>query len=99
MHGLPVEIVRLTCSDFPGWAECRFVDAGGVVRTFIEKTPIVREDYLYADSSFPQYGVIACKVVEYRGDVVLVDTTEPYAIEAVDGNSRFEVPATLLVHF
>ena len=69
------------------------------MRTFIEKTPIVREDYLYADSVFPQRGFIACTVVENRGDVVLVDTTEPYAIESVDGKSRFEVPATLLVHF
>jgi hypothetical protein len=68
MPGIRVKIVRYVNDHFPGFVECRVTDANGQVWTFIEKAPVLTTEPLDDASSYPQPGVIACRVEHYHRD-------------------------------
>jgi hypothetical protein len=39
-----VEVLKIVSTDFPGWVECRFVEAAGTEWRFVEKVPVVLRD-------------------------------------------------------
>jgi hypothetical protein len=103
MIAVSVEIARYIDDSFPGFVECRLVDALGREWLFHEKVPVVTRANLDASSSYPQPGVIACKVVEGRQQsdgrgVVNIDTEIPWHVESTTGETRFEVYATQLTN-
>jgi hypothetical protein len=97
MLGVKVQIARYADDWQPGWVECRLTDAHGRLWSFVEKVPVVTSAPLDSSSIYPQPGVIACEVVERVGGVVRIDTTRPWGVESVEGETRFEVAESLLV--
>jgi hypothetical protein len=100
--GLHVSIARWTDDSQPGWVECLLTDARGKVWSFLEKAPVVSAEDLDARSSYPRSGLIACRVVERWIDeagreMLRVDTSTPWGIEATSGETRFEVFAPQVV--
>ncbi|UJR81268.1 hypothetical protein [Sandaracinus amylolyticus] len=99
--GIEVTITRFVDAEFPGFVECRLVDAAGMEHLFVEKLPVVASEGVSADGPYPQPGVIACTIVAERTDgeraLVIVDTDEPWGIVSTAGRSRFEVLRTSLV--
>lgn len=94
MKGVSVSIVRFVDMDFPGFVECRLVDAAGVEHRFVEKIPVVSTEDLWLDTAYPCPGVIACVVVaEHDGDpaTVTIDTEQSWGVESVDGATRFHI--------
>jgi hypothetical protein len=96
MHAVKIAIVRFVDDHQPGFVECQLIDASGRCWSFIEKVPVVTTDWLDASSKYPQPGVIGCEVVEREGQTVTIDTTKPWAIESVEGETRFTVAQGLL---
>jgi hypothetical protein len=99
MIGVQVQIVRYTDDSQPGWVECHLTDAHGRSWSFIEKVPVVTELRLDATSRYPQIGVIACVVMKRADGVANIDTASPWAVESVEGETRFDVPEELLVEW
>ena len=96
MPEIGVAIVRITDEAFPGFVECKLVDAHGQEHTFVEKAPVVSDEQLSARSAFPVSGRIACEIEselqDETGRVLLqVDTARPYGIESTSGCTKFEL--------
>lgn len=104
MPGVKVEITRCVEYDYPGWVECRLVDAWGREWLFVDKVPVVTEEDFDSDGAPPLSVAIGCEIVQRRRDsdgreIVCVDTEKPWDIESVDGEYRFEVLAEQVVFF
>jgi hypothetical protein len=104
MQGVNVKICRYVDDSFPGWVECRLVDALGHEHEFVEKVPVVTRAHLNEASSFPQAGVIACIVLgrsesDDGRELVHIDTQTPRGVESSDGRSRFDVWSEQLCEF
>jgi hypothetical protein len=103
MIGIVVEIVRyISDQPQPGLVECRLIDAWKREWLFEEKTAIVSSDYLDSKTVYPQSGVIACQIIEERQSkdkqiVITVDTSKPWHVEALTGESRFDVLQSQIV--
>lgn len=95
------EIIKWVSDDFPGVVECRFVDRFGREWVVVEKLPVLTDANLRSNSRFPQPALIACEVVARRQDDAGREITDitietPWAIEATDGTTRFELYAEQL---
>ncbi|WP_092114483.1 hypothetical protein [Bradyrhizobium erythrophlei] len=95
------QIVRWVSDDFPGIVECRFSDRFGKEWAIIEKLPILADADLRPDSQLPQPVLIACEVVARRQDeigreIADISTLTPWAIEATDGATSFQLFAEQL---
>jgi hypothetical protein len=67
----------------------------------MEKCAVVSSAALCNDSAYPQSGVIACHIISTGLDdngreFAVVDTKQPWGINAVNGDTRFEVFADQL---
>jgi hypothetical protein len=98
---IQVQITRFVDDYQPGIVECQFADAHGRVWSFVEKLPYVTAADLWHDSEYPQPGTIRCEIVDRRREsgmeIVVVDTERPDYVESVEGVSRFEIHADILV--
>jgi hypothetical protein len=61
-------------------------------------------DILNADSNYPQPGVIACEITKsWQGadgrEIVSIDTASPWAVEAVTGETDFDVLREQIIEF
>jgi hypothetical protein len=95
------EITRWVSDDFPGFVECRFADRFGRKWVVVEKAPVLTDAQLRSASRFPQPVFIACDVVARREDdagrqIADVTTETPWAIETMDGTTRFQLYADQL---
>jgi len=95
-YNLVVEIVRFVDECFPGWVECKFVDAEGHEQTFVDKVSIFSSEMLDATSAYPRMGSVACIVLSRWQDaggreVARISTKTPFLIESTDGLSEFVV--------
>jgi hypothetical protein len=80
----------------PGIVECSLIDRFGKDWLFLEKCAVVSSALLCSDSTYPQPGLIACQIIstgldDHGREFVVLDTEQPWGINAVGGNSRFEV--------
>jgi hypothetical protein len=86
----------------PGIVECRFTDRFGHEWTIVEKLPVVTTDEsVWSNRQFPQPAFIACEIVSRKRDeagneIAEVSTEKPWAIEALDGTTKFQVLASQL---
>jgi hypothetical protein len=99
-----VEIRRLVDESNPGVVECWLTDAEGREWSFVEKVPVVTAEYLDAQSHYPCEGIIAGRVIgrgtdAEGGEVVVIDTVEPWGVEATTGEARFTVRPEQLVPY
>jgi hypothetical protein len=102
VHSVNVAIVRWVDDDPPGFVECQLTDMFGTVWRFIEKQPVVSSQPISAASNYPQAGVIACQVTKLGRnaagrEIVEIDTTAPWGVQAVDGTTRFQVYADQVI--
>ncbi|HEU4888071.1 MAG TPA: hypothetical protein VFV49_09310 [Thermoanaerobaculia bacterium] len=93
-----VEITRWVDDHQPGFVEFRLVDAFGVSHYFVEKVPIISSASLTRDDDYPRRGELDCTLIAPPSlqdgvSVVTIDTTEPWDVTAVNGQSRFVVDA------
>ncbi|WP_447749591.1 hypothetical protein [Pseudomonas nicosulfuronedens] len=95
MPSLLVEIVRYTEECFPGWAECRLVDAGGRDWHFLK--PRARLRTANPGDQLPAMGRIDCEVIEHLDGTVLVSTAHPRGIRSLEGENRFRIPLSALI--
>ena len=95
------QILRWVSDDFPGFVECMFADSSGREWSIIEKASAVSGANLRSNSQFPQTALIACNVVASGQDdggreIAHVTTITPFAIEAADGTTSFQLYAEQL---
>lgn len=96
MLEVKVDISRYIDASFPGWVECRLVDAFGDEHVFVEKVPMVTKAHLDAESAYPQCGAIACAglAIGESDDgrrLVHIDTQTPWGVQSLEGRNRFDV--------
>ena len=99
MLGVAVQIVRYAEDSQPGWVECHLIDTHGRRWSFVEKVPVVTTAALDAVSAYPQPGFIACEVLGKAGGVARIDTTRPWGVESVEGETQFDVPECAVVEW
>ena len=95
MPSLLVEIVRYTEECFPGWAECRLIDACGRDWRFLK--PRARLRTPAQDDRLPAMGQIDCEVLERLDGTALVSTAQRRGIKSLDGENRFRIPLSALI--
>src|SRR5260221_8839703 len=98
---LIVQIVRFVDGGFPGWVQCEFMDAEGRKHSLIDKVSTFISKSLDAESSYPQGGVVRCKILsqscdEKQRELVRVTTARPDVVESTEGLSEFVVLSTQL---
>src|SRR5215510_3744239 len=105
MVGIKVQITTYIDDDpQPGIVECRLFDVYGKEWVFQDKSAIFSSDILNADSNYPQPGVIACEITKsWQGadgrEIVFIDTASPWAVEAVTGETDFDVLREQIIEF
>ncbi|WKA31702.1 hypothetical protein [Bradyrhizobium roseum] len=80
----------------PGIVECKLTDRFGRDWSFMEKCAVISPGGLCNDSTYPQSGAIGCHIVftgldDNGREFAVVDTEQPWGINAVNGDTRFEV--------
>ena len=97
MTEVAVSIVRWVDDEpQPGIVECRLTDRFGKSWTILEKCAVVSAATLSQDSVYPQRAEVACRVIGSGCDgsgrnYTVIDTEQPWGIEAADGTTIFEV--------
>ena len=96
MHAVGVSIDAYVSDDpQPGIVRCSLDDAAGRRWEFLEKVPIVSVADLSSSSVFPQRGEIACVVLSKSSgkgrQIARIDTSKPWAVESIDGETVFDV--------
>lgn len=96
MPCLRVSIVRFVDEHQPGFVECEFIDAFGIIHTLIDKMPIFSLDDLWSDSVYPQPGLARCEVLGQSQDsqgrrLARVTIAKPDGLESSRGLSEFVV--------
>jgi len=99
---LKVQVVRYADNGYPGWVECEFLDAGHRRHTIFEKVPIISDEDLGPEDSYPRSGGVRCEILErWRDakdrDLARVTTLEPDAVETTEGASEFVVRSSQVV--
>ncbi|UWZ82590.1 hypothetical protein [Occallatibacter riparius] len=94
MPHIRVEIVEFVDSGQPGWVACTFRDADAKLHRIIDKIPLFTAENLWSDSTYPQPGIIECRVLERipspSGNLVRI-SIEPYHYELTDEQSEFVI--------
>ena len=105
MVGIKVQITKYIDDDpQPGIVECKLFDVYGKEWVFQDKSAIFSSDILTADSNYPQPGVIASEITKsWQGadgrEIVSMDTASPWAVEAVTGETDFDVLREQIIEF
>jgi len=99
---LKVQIVQYVDDYFPGIVECELVDAGGHRHTFIEKGPVVSDEWPGPEDSYPKSGIIRCEIVEQWRDpdgreLLRVTTERPDYVETKEGITEFVVLSSKVI--
>jgi hypothetical protein len=102
MTAVTVSILRFVDEHQPGFVECALVDALGQSHRFVEKVPIVIDQALWSDSTYPSVGVLACQIEAEFTDaagrlLARIDTEHPYHVESTCGTTKFVVLVSQLV--
>ncbi len=92
MPGIKVKIERISDDSNPGWVECTFVDAAGIVQIFEQKVPWVSDEDLNARSTYPRYGIIDCTVISTGQNAEGREVLSVYVdYGSQSGQTQFEV--------
>jgi hypothetical protein len=99
---LKVQIVRYVDDYFPGIVECELVDAGGYLHTFVEKGPLVSDEWPGPEDCYPINGFFRCEILDARHgpdgrDLLRVTTQRPDYVETKEGVTEFVVLSSQVV--
>ena len=99
---LRVQIVRYVEDYFPGIVECEFVDAAGHVHSFIEKGPVVSDEWPGPQHNYPMRGIIRCEILGQwhdpdGRDLIRITTEQPDYVETEDGLKEFVVLSSQVI--
>ena len=99
---LRVQIVRYIEDYFPSIVECELADAVGRVHTFIEKGPVVSDEWPGPEDNYPMSGIIRCEILEQwhdsdGRDLVRITTEQPDYVETKDGVTEFVVLSSQVI--
>jgi len=88
---LRASVIRWVSDEpYPGLIEVQIRDGNGKVWSFIDKYPMfLQRGSLSPASEYPVSVNIACTVITYTPDRVVVSTAEPWGLEAIDGTYEF----------
>lgn len=75
---------------YPTFVEFELIDKNGVSHHFIDKVPVVCEDYDH-DPVPPCTGYMGCNIIDETENSFIIDTELPYDIESLNGEYKFEV--------
>ncbi|MCL2638854.1 MAG: hypothetical protein FWD48_10870 [Oscillospiraceae bacterium] len=96
MVQIRIQILKIIDTHQPGFVECQFTDAWGVLHLVHDKIPIVTCEDLWTDSEFPTDGAIRCKILkEWINDdgrkLITVSTQTPDYVETTNGKNEFDL--------
>jgi hypothetical protein len=99
MQGFRVKIIGYVDDHQPGWVKCVFKDAHGKNWSIIEKVPVITQSELDLNSQYPQDGFVACEILTrlQSGNIVKVDTSNPWGISAEGGGTIFDMHSSQIV--
>ena len=80
-------------SSYPTFVEFELVDIHGKHHLFRDKLPIISFEN---EIEPPCEGELQCKVIKKSGDVITIDTSVPWDVDSVEGETIFEVSAELV---
>jgi hypothetical protein len=82
---------------FPWFASFELLDCHGQLHQFVDKAPVIglTEDE-ERRTVFPFEATLPCTVLSSDPTRVQIDTSRPYGIEALSGETRFCVPLSAL---
>lgn len=91
MYYLKIKIEKYVSYDQPGWVLCVFKDVYGKEWKIIEKVPVLtKKDFL--NEELPIEGFyITGEIFSEEEDKIWFDISEPFGIEAEDGETKFRV--------
>jgi hypothetical protein len=96
MKAIVIEIIRLLSDDYPGFVECRFIDAWQKEHIIQEKIPVVSDRLLDEKCEYPVAGIVACELLRKWTDnegrrLLKISTKKPWDIETVEGLNEFDL--------
>jgi len=99
---LKLQILRYVDDRFPGWVECEFIDAERHRHSLVEKVPLVSDELLEPEDTYPKSGTIRCEILEQWDDpngreLVRVTIERPDSVETTEGVSEFVVLSSQVV--
>jgi len=90
------EATRWVDDDQPGWVEIIIVDADGVRWVVVEKVPVLGDDSLTPEATYPRPTLVPCNAEPGDEDGRVV-VTLLHDIEAEGGQTRFVVEPSKVV--
>ena len=90
-----VEILKIIDVSFPIFIEFELIDINGKSYHFIDKVPVVSDDY---DLVPPCIGYMRCNIIDETENTFIIDTTLPDDIESTNGEHTFEVYKEQILH-
>jgi hypothetical protein len=102
MAEVAVQIVRFVEEHQPAMVACELLDAEGHTHTLIDKDAMFTNEWLNAESDYPQAGRIRCEILDRWQDkqgreLIRITTAKPDWIESTDSKSELVVLATQLL--
>jgi len=88
MAGVKVNILKIVDMNFPMFVEFELIDCHGVSHHFIDKVPVVSDNY---DLIPPCPGCMGCNIINETDNSFVIDTSKPDDIESLNGEYQFEV--------
>jgi hypothetical protein len=92
-----ISITAIDRDWFPWFASFELLDCHGQVHQFVDKAPVIG---LTKDEErqtvFPFEATLPCTVMSTEPTRVHIDTSKPYGIESLSGETRFCVPLSAL---
>ncbi len=83
-----VNILEIVDRSFPIFVEFELIDSKGISHHFIDKVPVICDDY---DPAPPCAGYMGCNIINETENTFIIDTAFPDAIESLKGEYHFEV--------
>lgn len=91
-----VNVIRITDESFPGFVEFTLTDSSGEEHRFIDKIPIVSDDY---NMRPPCIGYMRCSIVGESNNTFFIDTSAPDYITSLKEEYQFEVSKDKIITY
>ncbi len=92
-----VSLTRIVDHSFPFFGSFEFADLSGEVVVIHEKLPVIGVDYVEGETILPIDVDLECKVVSTSVRGIVIDISEPYAMEDIHGRTEFHVRTEMVV--
>jgi len=94
MATVKVALTKIVDDAVPTFGAFQFTDLSGNVIVIHEKLPVIGVNEV--GLRLPVDLELECKIISASNTGVLIDTSEPYAIEDIRGQTQFQVSASIV---